>query len=156
MYNSSTTIFMLTIQFKVKVDHCRNDNFLEDFCDGKKAMSHPLFSSKVLSLQLIMYFDELEVCNPLGSSRKKHKLGSILIEGEPLCMFYSYMYVIFFTYTGFFYFVLGNVRPKYRSALKSIQLVAICKNKHLKEYGLNSILETIVNDVHHLEEVWSA
>ena len=27
------------------------------------------------SLQIQLYYDELEVCNPLGSKAKKHKLG---------------------------------------------------------------------------------
>lgn len=26
-------------------------------------------------LQIILYYDELELCNPLGSRRKKHKIG---------------------------------------------------------------------------------
>lgn len=60
------------------MSHKRDDDYIEDYIDGKKAIQHPLFSSNVLSVHLIMYYDELEVCNPLGSSRKKHKLGTEL------------------------------------------------------------------------------
>ena len=44
-------------------------------------------------MQIIACFDELEICNPLGSRVKRHKLG-----------------VVFYT--------LGNIHPKYRSMLK--------------------------------------
>ena len=40
--------------------------------------SHPLFSNcddGALYLQFIMYYDDVELTNPLGSSRGKHKLG---------------------------------------------------------------------------------
>lgn len=50
---------------------------LMDYCDSKTFHEHPLFSQEPTALQLILYFDELEVCNPLGSRRKKHKIGMI-------------------------------------------------------------------------------
>ena len=46
---------------------------------------------------------------------------------------------------GVFYFLLGNLHPKYRSKLKSIQLVALCKNRYIKKYPLNAILAPIVS-----------
>lgn len=55
--------------------HQRNDNLLSDFCDGKYYKSHDLFSKDHTALQLIVYYDDVEVCNPLGSRAKKHKLG---------------------------------------------------------------------------------
>lgn len=48
---------------------------LGDYCDGKRYREHPLFSNDPVALQLILYYDELELCNPLGSRRKKHKIG---------------------------------------------------------------------------------
>ena len=53
----------------VATDHRHDDALLEDFCDGIKGRTHTLFSTR--SLQLIMYFDELEICNPIGSVTKK-------------------------------------------------------------------------------------
>ena len=53
----------------------RTDNLLSDYCDGTVYHGHPLFSSKPRSLQLMLYYDDLEVCNPLGSKAKIHKLG---------------------------------------------------------------------------------
>ena len=42
-------------------------------------MSHPLFSSHRQALQIHFYYDDVEVCNPLGSKAKIHKLGKKMI-----------------------------------------------------------------------------
>lgn len=54
---------------------------------------------------------------------------------------------------GCFYFTLGNIHPKYRSTLNSIQLLALVKVELLETYGMNSILEPMVKDSQKLEEV---
>lgn len=41
--------------------------------------SHPVFKDDPLALQLIAYYDDVEVCNPLGSHRGINKLGNLLI-----------------------------------------------------------------------------
>ncbi len=53
--------------------HISQDTSLSDFCDGKFIKNHPLCNNNK-SLMLVVYFDELEVANPLGSRRGKHKL----------------------------------------------------------------------------------
>ena len=56
--------------------HKHENGLLSDYCDGSVYKSHPLFSlSSCLSLELLVYYDDVEVCNPLGSRAKKHKLG---------------------------------------------------------------------------------
>lgn len=52
------------------------------------------------ALQIVAYYDELEVVNPLGAYVKKLKVG-----------------VVFF---------LGNVHPKLCSRLRAINLVLVC------------------------------
>lgn len=37
--------------------------------------NHPLFSRDPTALQLFLYYDEVELANPLGSKTGKHKLG---------------------------------------------------------------------------------
>ena len=49
---------------------------VRDYCDGEAYKQHPLFSVHSEALQLLFYFDEVEVCNPLGSKKKKHKMGN--------------------------------------------------------------------------------
>ena len=48
---------------------------IEDYCDGKLFRTHPLFSSDPTALQIMLYYDELEIANPLGCKAGKHKLG---------------------------------------------------------------------------------
>ena len=40
--------------------------------------SHPLFKEDPLALQIIAYYDDVEVCNPLGSHRGINKLGKMI------------------------------------------------------------------------------
>ena len=49
---------------------------MEDYCDGEAFKSHPLFSLHTRALQILFYFDELEICNPIGTKAKIHKLGT--------------------------------------------------------------------------------
>jgi hypothetical protein len=51
---------------------------MRDYCDSDGFKEHPLFSQDPYALQLIIYFDEFEVCNPLGSRATKHKIGMYL------------------------------------------------------------------------------
>ena len=51
------------------------------------------------------------------------------------------------THTGLFYYNIGNVHPRHRSKLSSIRLLAITNRNHIKTYGMNSILQPIVDDV---------
>ena len=53
---------------------------------------------------------------------------------------------------GCFYFTLGNIHPKFQSTLKSIQLLAISKSKHIKEYGIDKVLNVIIDDIILLEK----
>lgn len=62
---------------------------MEDFKDGAYFINHPLNSSEQPWLQIILYFDEFEVVNPLGGHKKKHKIAA-------------------------FYYTLGNIHYKFR------------------------------------------
>ena len=42
------------------------------------------YSNDHTALQITLYYDELEVCNPLGSRRKKHKLGWLVYSSNSL------------------------------------------------------------------------
>ena len=55
-----------------------DDMFLRDYCDRSFCKNHPLFSDDDTALQIVAYFDELEVTNPIGSYVNIHKLGCLL------------------------------------------------------------------------------
>ena len=44
-------------------------------------------------------------------------------------------------------FFIGNLPPKYRSKLSSIQLLAIVKTNCLSTYGMDAVLHPIVEDL---------
>ena len=54
----------------------RSDGFMADFCDGELYASHQLYMVDKNALQLILYFDEVEPFNNLGSASGKYKLGT--------------------------------------------------------------------------------
>ena len=47
-----------------------------DLCDGKFFRDHPVFNADRHALQIVIYYDEVETANPLGSYRGVHKLGN--------------------------------------------------------------------------------
>ena len=72
-----------------------------DVWDGSFVKSLPLFiqyHGNILGIQL--YMDEVELSNPLGSKKGKHKVSV-------------------------FYWTLMNLPPKFRSSLRSIQLLGV-------------------------------
>ena len=109
-----------------QVETCKerihNDGRIEDICDGTNFSRHPVFSHYDNALQIIAYFDELEICNPLGSHIKRHKVG-----------------IVFYT--------LGNIDPIYRSQLRLINLAIVVTVPTILKYGLNKILEPFIADL---------
>ena len=53
--------------------HC-----LCDVCDGQLFKEHPLFSTDPNALQLLIYTDDVETANPLGSYRGTHKICKLV------------------------------------------------------------------------------
>ncbi|XP_051797996.1 uncharacterized protein LOC110970637 [Acanthochromis polyacanthus] len=104
-----------------EVRNVRN-GYLCDIMDGELMRTHPLFSTRPSALQIIVYSDEIEICNPLGSHTSKNKLIM-------------------------FYYTLGNINPKYRSKLASIRLLAMANVNDLSDYGVDKILERLHEDL---------
>ena len=59
--------------------HGLRDGLMNDYCDGEFFKRNPIFQEDPCALQIQLYYDELELCNPLGSKVKKHKLGKQLM-----------------------------------------------------------------------------
>ena len=55
--------------------HMLDGGKMGDYCDGEQYKQHPLFKEDPCALQIRLYYDDLEICNALGSKVKKHKLG---------------------------------------------------------------------------------
>lgn len=94
--------------------------------DGLHFKNNTLLSGDKLCISLGLYIDEFEICNPLGTSRKKHKVTAI-------------------------YWVLADLPVKYRSALSSIYLAILCKSNDLKTFGYKQVIEPLLKDLNVLE-----
>lgn len=102
------------------------DKRYEDYCDGEAFQNHPLFSLEPHALQVHFYYDDFGVVNPLRNKANSYKVAA-------------------------FYFVLGNLSPKFRSKLSSIQLVCLCCTRLIKQYGFGKVLKPLLEDVKVLE-----
>lgn len=81
----------------------------QTFHDGSHYQKTNFFSVEEDRISLILYIDDFEGCNPLGTSRKKHKVTSV-------------------------YWVLGNIPTQDRSTLASIYLSILCKAEDTKQF----------------------
>ncbi|XP_065901791.1 uncharacterized protein [Dysidea avara] len=103
-------------------DNCRTDGLIGDYCYASFIRNDPYFQDNENALQLLLYFDEVEVCDALASHRGEHKLG-------------------------LFYYTIANLRPELRSTHRSIQLVAVVKSSLLANYGFSEALKPFIDDV---------
>ena len=94
--------------------------------DGTFFIENELLNAEQISISVRLYVDEFEVCNPLGTSRKKHKLCGV-------------------------YWVLGNLPPGSHSVLSSIYLAVLFKSVDAQVYGFERVLEPLLQDLKTLE-----
>lgn len=92
LYTKPKAFIILLLKVKRSPHQSANPEILTDFCDGEMCKSHPLFSKKGQSLQIMIYYDDVEVCNPLGSKRKIHKIGNIVMMTKQFWMSQCYLY----------------------------------------------------------------
>ena len=102
-----------------------NDGVMRDFHDGSFCKEHGFFSNP-RNIRLLLYVDECEVANPLGSKSGLHKIGVL-------------------------YCTILNIHPKFRSSLCNCFLVALYNAGDVKTYGFDQILRPVINDIILLE-----
>lgn len=94
--------------------------------DGAVLSSHPLFASSGIStLEIILYSDEIELCNAIGTRVKQFKLL-------------------------LFYYIIGNLPKIYRSVLNAINLYAVVTTSDVATYGFDTILQPLLEDMQKL------
>ena len=97
----------------------RTDGILASYFDASKFKTSAFHSENPSALRLILYHDDIEVANPLGSRAGVHKL------------------------TMFYYTVHGQSDSK----LQLIHLAIVCHASDVKEYGYASILKPFIRDL---------
>lgn len=88
--------------------------------DGLKWQGDDFFLRFPNALMIQMYFDDVELVNPLGSRTGVHKVTN-------------------------FYWSLLNIPEHLRSSLKSIGLIACVKSNNIKKFGYSKVLEDFVD-----------
>ena len=119
---SNKKIAKYTIKYP---DQC-DTNIFYDICDGDVFRNDIFFCEHPDALQIILYHDAVEVCNPIGSRAGKQKLDM-------------------------FYYTLANFNPKIRSRHCATRLLAIANAKVVKEYGYHAILQPINQEIKEIE-----
>lgn len=107
--------------------HSSTASQLSSFHDGEYYKSNEFHANGELRISLILYVDDFEICNPLGTSRKKHKVTAV-------------------------YWVIADVPSELRSQLTSINLALLCKANDIKKFGYDTVLEPLLNDLITLEK----
>ena len=104
------------------VPNLEKNSILQDFCSGALYQNNAYFKENSHALQIILYFDQFEVANPLGPARGEYKIAA-------------------------FYFTLGNLRPELRLKLSCIFLAMLVLDSHIKKYGLEAVVKPLVDDL---------
>lgn len=105
---------------------CKDGEFV-DFCCGEIFKNCELFQNYPNSLQIQIYTDDFEICNPIGSKSTIHKVCGV-------------------------YFVVRNMPDN--SKLSNIHLIALCNTDDLntESTDFNNIWFNIVKEIKELEK----
>ena len=98
----------------------------KSYKDGLYFKSNTFLQNKHCPVLIGLYTDDFELCNPLGTSRKIHKLTA-------------------------FYWIIVNIPQKCRSKLSMIQTAILCKRSDLNYFGPDIVLERFLRDISILE-----
>lgn len=113
---------MPEVSYWVLHNHKSNDDTFRDWCDGELLRNENLANT----LLIILNVDDIETVNPIGMSKKIHKL--IVVSYE-----------------------LANIPPQFRSSLHTKQLIAVCKSKFVRKSGTKNLLLDFVQSMNALK-----
>ena len=105
-------------------DH--SDTKLRDVKDGQLFKRNPFFQENNGAYTMMLYSDAIELVNPLGAGRGRHKVIQI-------------------------FFSLCEIPKHQRSKIDRIMLVAVFKEKLVKRFGFKKIYEKLIKDLMVLE-----
>ena len=94
---------------------CCGKSVFYDVQNGSIYQNDKYFQEHRNILCIVLYHDELEVCNPLGSNAGVHKLDM-------------------------FYYTIANLCPKFRSKRCAVHFFAIAYADLVKKYSIDTIM----------------
>lgn len=104
----------------------KNPKLIASFCHTNTYKQSQFFKKFPNALRINLYYDDIEVANPIGPKSGFHKLGM-------------------------FYFTIQNFPPLFHTTLDNIFTVLICHSLDIKRYGFAKILQPLIKDLKLLE-----
>lgn len=105
----------------------RNGNgLISSYKDGSQFPKHPFFQKFPTALRLTIYYDDVEITNPLGTKCRIHEIGA-------------------------FYFSIQNCNNWFNSNMKNIFIFNIAHTLDIKKYGFDVILKPFIEELKLLE-----
>ena len=105
----------------------RKVDVIDDVKDGNLYKNIEFFKQNPSAYAAIFYSDVLEIVNPLGSARGKHKVIQV-------------------------FWTLADIPKAQRSKIDRLQLAMVVKEKLIKKYGYKVIYQNLMKDLKKLEE----
>ena len=113
-----------------------------DYCDGEQFKAHPLFTKDPCALQIQLYYDNFEICNPLGANVKKHKLGG-----------FSFMYTSTNTYFLCHSYRDVLLHSRKHSSSTAVDLLSVINITLIEKYWINEVLQPFIEELKNFEMV---
>ena len=102
-------------------------NTFKDLMDGKVYQSNTYFVQNPDAYCAHFYSDSIELSNPLGAAKGKHKVNQV-------------------------FYTIAQIPKEQRSRIDRMQLCMVYKDKLVKKYGYKVIFERLINDLKLLEK----
>ena len=124
----------LLLEDKTYIQQLENDpyspeeNIIKDARDGDVMKTNEFFVKNPDAVPLLLFQDELELANPLGSAKVKHKIN---------CTYVTSL----------------TVQSALRGRINSVQLVSLVKSSTWKKYGNLKCNEKLIADLQELETI---
>lgn len=105
-----------------------NENgIITSYKDGKQFKTHNFFQKFPYALRLTIYYDDVEITNPLGTKCKTHEVG-------------------------LFYFTIQNTYSNFNSNINNIFIFTVAHTLDIKKYSFNEILKPFIEELKLLED----
>ena len=105
----------------------KNIGVLKDFTDGSAFKENVFFKNNPGAYAGQFYSDSVELANPLGAAKGKHKINQV-------------------------FWTLAQIPRNQRSKIDRMQLCMVYKDHLVKKYGYKVIFSTLIEDLKRLEE----
>ena len=115
------------VQILINREKTSPPGYLKGYKDVQQYQQHGIFNAHPNALRFQLFYDDVEVENPLGSKAGIHQLG-------------------------LFHYSLQNLPFNINSSINCIFLFAVCHTYDLTKYGFEPILDPFIQEMVNLEK----